>query len=172
MTTQLREVPAATPFVVAPGEGERIWLGAATMTLKATAASTAGELMLIETDAPVGHGPPLHVHHDEHEAFYVIEGRLEIVVGGVRHEAGAGAFAFLPRGIAHTFRVIGDTPARMLTIAVPGGLEGFFREAGRPAEHDGPPPPAQLDVARLRAASAHYNNEIVGPPLAAADGAR
>jgi quercetin dioxygenase-like cupin family protein len=169
MTTQLREVPAATPFVVAPAEGERIWLGEATMTLKATASSTGGELMLIETLAPVGHGPPLHVHHDEHEAFYVLEGRLEVLVGGARHEAGAGAFAFLPRGIAHTFRVIGDTPARMLTIAVPGGLEGFFREAGRPAEHDGPPPAAGLDVARMRAAGARYHNEIVGPPLAALD---
>jgi quercetin dioxygenase-like cupin family protein len=167
MTTQLREVPAATPFVVAPAEGERIWLGEATMTLKATSANTAGELMLIETAAPVGHGPPLHVHHDEHEAFYVLEGRLEIVVGGVRHEARAGAFAFLPRGIAHTFRVIGDAPARLLTIAVPGGLEAFFREAGRPAEHDGPPPPARLDIARMRAAGARYHNEIVGPPLGA-----
>ena len=52
---------------------------------------------------------------------------------------GPGAFAFLPRGIAHTFRVVGDRPARFLTIAAPGGLEGFFRDAGRPAAGPGLP---------------------------------
>jgi mannose-6-phosphate isomerase-like protein (cupin superfamily) len=144
--TQLREAPAARPFALAREEGERIWFGGSAMTIKASAATTGGLLTLIETRSPIGHGPPLHVHHDEDEAFYVIEGALEIVCGQARYEAGEGAFAFLPRGIAHTFRVVSDVLVRMLTIAVPGGLENFFRDAGAPAEHDGFPPAGPIDT--------------------------
>jgi hypothetical protein len=53
----------------------------------------------------------------------------------------------------------------MLTFAVPGGLEAFFHEAGRPAQGPGLPPPAPVDVARLALVSARHNAEIVGPPI-------
>jgi len=89
-------------------------------------------------------GPPLHMH-DFDEAFYVLEGELEIACGSERYRAGVGAFAFLPSGIAHTFRAIEDS--RVLTIAVPGGFEGFFRGVGRPAEGPAMPPPSEVDIA-------------------------
>ena len=99
----------------------------------------------------------------------MLEGALEIVCGGERYHAAAGDFAFLPRGIAHTFRVVSERPARILTIALPGGVEGFFREVGRPAERPGLPPAGPVDVAVLTEVAARYNNEIIGPPLAAAE---
>ena len=162
--TQLHEVQAARPLVSRHGEGERIWFTNAAMTVRAAAAATGGELTLLETTAPVGHGPPLHVHHDEHEAFYVLEGELEIACGSERYRAGVGAFAFLPSGIAHTFRAIEDS--RVLTIAVPGGFEGFFRGVGRPAEGPAMPPPSEVDIAALRQVAGRFNTEFVGPPLA------
>jgi quercetin dioxygenase-like cupin family protein len=162
--TDLHHIPTVRSSVIASGEGERIWFTNAEMTIKATAETTGGHLCLIETNAPAGHGPPLHVHHDEHEAFYVLAGTLEVQCGDERYRAGAGAFVFLPRGIPHTFRVVGG-PARMLTLATPGGLEAFFREAGRPAEGPGLPPPEPVDVERLRQVAAHHNSQIIGPPL-------
>jgi mannose-6-phosphate isomerase-like protein (cupin superfamily) len=162
--TQLQTAPAARPFALANGEGERIWFLNSEMTIKATAASTGGELFLMETHIPEEFSPPLHVHHDEHEAFYVLEGELDIACGSERYRAGAGAFAFLPSGIAHTFRAV--TEARILTIAVPGGVEGFFRGVGRPAEGPGLPPPGPVDVAAIKQVAAQFNNELVGPPLA------
>jgi len=138
------------PIVLAAGDGEHIWFTNAAMTITATAQTTGGHLCLIETRAPVGHGPPLHIHHDEHEAFYILEGAMEIVCGDERYSASAGGFAFLPLGVPDTFRVTGGSPARFLTLAVPGGLEGFFRDAGRPAEGPGLPPQTPPDVALLR----------------------
>jgi quercetin dioxygenase-like cupin family protein len=161
--SQVQEAPAAHPFVLANGQGERLWFINSEITIKATAASTGGELFLMETHVPAGFSPPLHVHHDEHEAFYVLEGELDIVCGAERYRAGAGAFAFLPSGIAHTFRVIEE--ARILTIAVPGGIEGFFRGAGRPTEGPGMPPPSAPDIAAVTQIAARYNTEFVGPPL-------
>jgi hypothetical protein len=81
------------------------------------------------------------------------------------HHAGPGAFAFLPCGIAHGFRVVGEAPLRMLTFGVPGGQEDFFRDAGRPAEDLGLPPEADLDIAMLKEVAARHNHEIVGPPI-------
>ena len=105
--SQMQEAPAARQFALANGDGERLWFLNSEMTIKATAASTGGDLFLMETRLPAGFSPPLHVHHDEHEAFYVLEGELEIACGSERYSAAAGAFAFLPSGIAHTFRVVG-----------------------------------------------------------------
>ena len=162
--SQMQEAPAAEPFALANGDGERIWFLNTEMTIKATAASTGGELFLMEACVPAGFSPPLHVHHDEHEAFYVLKGELEIACGSERYRAGVGAFAFLPSGIAHTFRAIEDS--RVLTIAVPGGFEGFFRGVGRPAEGPAMPPPSEVDIAALRQVAGRFNTEFVGPPLA------
>jgi len=48
---------------------------------------------------------------------------------------------------------------------VPGGIEGFFCGAGRPAEGPGMPPPSAIDIAAMRQIAARYNTEFVGPPL-------
>lgn len=162
--SQVHEAPAARPFVVDSDDGDRIWFGDTAMSFKATAASTGGELFLMEARMPAGFSPPLHVHHDEHEAFYILEGEVEIVCGPERYVTTAGSFAFLPRGIAHTFRVLSDG-ARGLTIAVPGGIEHFFRAAGRPAEGPGLPPPSGFDVALVQSVASRFNLEFVGPPL-------
>jgi quercetin dioxygenase-like cupin family protein len=162
--TTLHNTPTVRPSIVASGEGERIWFTNAEITIKASAETTDGHLCLIETNAPVGHGPPLHIHRDEHEAFYLIAGTLELQCGEQRYRAEAGAFVFLPAGIPHTFRV-SEGPARMLTIAVPGGLEAFFREAGRRAEGPGMPPSAPVDVELLKSVGERHGSQIVGPPL-------
>jgi hypothetical protein len=77
-----------------------------------------------------------------------------------------GSFTFLPRGVPHTFVVEGDTPARLLSVCVPGGFEQFFVAAGRPAESDGLPPQGPPDVERLRQVGEEYGVSFVGPPLA------
>ena len=162
--SQVHKLPAARPFALDADDGDRIWFGGGTMNFKATALATDGELFLMEADMPAGFSPPLHVHHDEHEAFYILDGELEIVCGSERYVARAGSFAFLPRGIAHTFRVLSDG-ARALTIAVPGGIEHFFREAGSQAEGAGSPPASEFDVALVQSVASRFNIEFVGPPL-------
>ena len=88
--SQVQEAPAAQPFALANGEGERLWFINSEITIKATAASTGGDLFLMETRVPADFSPPLHVHHDEHEAFYVLEGELEIACGSERYRRRRG----------------------------------------------------------------------------------
>jgi mannose-6-phosphate isomerase-like protein (cupin superfamily) len=150
---------------VAAGEGEATWFLSNRMTMKATSKTTGGAFGLVESLIAPGFSPPLHVHHREDESFYVLEGRVTMRCGDRVFEATAGAFVFLPRGVPHTFVVEGDTPARMLTLMTPGGGEGFFQAAGRPAERDGLPPSAPPDIDALKRASVEYESEIIGPPM-------
>ena len=68
---ELQNAPPTRPFALADGEGERIWFLNSEMTIKATGASTGGELFLMETHVPEGFSPPLHVHHDEDAEIYL-----------------------------------------------------------------------------------------------------
>jgi len=70
--------------------------------------------------------------------------------------------------VPHGFIVASETPVRMLNLMTPGGGEGFFVEAGRPALTDGMPPAGPLEIERLKQASVKYESEIVGPPLTSA----
>jgi quercetin dioxygenase-like cupin family protein len=99
--------------------------GLTSSDLKASKVSTGGMLTLIEsyTDG----GAPLHVHANEDEAFYVIEGTITVKVGDEQYEAGPRSFVFLPRGIPHAWDVVGER-ARVLMITVPAMLEEFLTE--------------------------------------------
>jgi mannose-6-phosphate isomerase-like protein (cupin superfamily) len=121
------------------------------MSIKADAAATGGVLGLAEGIIPPGHSASMHVHRDEDEAFYVLEGTVDFACGDERFRAEAGAFVFLPRGLPHTFLGVGPTAARVLILLLPGGLEELF---------------LATDAERVHAALRTHGVEIVGPPLA------
>jgi mannose-6-phosphate isomerase-like protein (cupin superfamily) len=93
------------PFVVGPREGRSIDLGEFGMTVKAAADETAGAVSVLEAEEPPGLGPPIHVHHDAAEAFYVLEGEYIMYLGDREVVCPAGSFIFIPRGVRHGFRV-------------------------------------------------------------------
>ena len=151
-----------TGYAVAPGEGERIWIVGDTMTLKSTGESTGGSLLLLENLTAPGGGPPPHIHSRDDEFFYVLDGTFEIRIGNELHALGPGGHAYVPRGTIHNFTNTADTPSRILVGFTPGGMEGFFRESGRPATDDGPAPPVDDDeIARTMAAAPKYGLEAV-----------
>ena len=144
------------------GDGERIWIVGDTMILKATGESTGGSLVLLENLTAPGGGPPPHVHTREDEFWYVLDGTFEIRIGEDVHALGPGGFAYAPRGTVHNFRNTAERPGRILVGFTPGGMEGFFRESGRPAVDDGEAPPVDRDeIARTMAAAPRYGVEAV-----------
>ena len=150
---------------VSPEDGDAYWFTNNRMTILARAAQTGGAFGLVEGIGPVGSSPPLHVHTREDEVMVLLEGSLLVRCGDETFRAEAGSATFLPRGVAHTFLVEGDQPARLLSLSLPGGFEEYFAVAGRPAEGDGLPPNEPPDVAMLARVGAEFGLEIVGPPL-------
>jgi len=125
------------PFRLRRVEGESVQFYDQTYLLKATAAVTGGAFGLNEVTTPQGSGPRLHVHAREDEAFYVLEGRLEVTVGEERFEADEGSFVFAPRDIPHRYEATSPI-ARQLVFVFPGGWETFFRDAARMLADGGP----------------------------------
>ena len=88
-----------------------------------------GEAYVVMVGAmPAGDpGPPLHIHPDTDEAFYIAEGEMTFQLGDREVIAGAGAFVFVPRGMVHTARNSGPGPIRGLILLSPGGAEHIFQ---------------------------------------------
>ena len=121
---------------------------------------TGGAFALILDEAPPGGGPPLHIHHNEDETFYILEGTLTVQLNEERLTLTPGTTAFLPRGVPHTFANLGTEPVKFLGVVTPAGLEDFFAAVAPLASE------AEPDMAAIMALAARYNVELVGPPLA------
>ena len=85
-------------------EGEARWWFAALAVIKATRADTGGQMTIVEMTEPPGSDTPLHVHHREDEAFWILEGGATFQVGDATIEASAGDYLFGPRDIRTSTR--------------------------------------------------------------------
>ena len=114
--------------VVRASEGLHFNVLGAMMTYKATVEDTGAAYSLAEEVTPPQGGLPLHVHHREDEAMYILEGEYEIQCGDDVFRATAGTFVFLPRDVPNRYQNVGDTPGRFLYITSPGGFEKLVEQ--------------------------------------------
>src|ERR1700737_1561286 len=126
---------------VRSGEGEARWWLGQLAEIKATAADTGGQFTIVEVTCAPGLEAPLHVHHREDEAFWILEGDVTLYVGDETIEASAGDYAFGPRDIPHRYTVA-EAGCRMLFICTPGGFEDLVTDMSEPAATRTLPPPA------------------------------
>ena len=138
MTDTGRAMPA--PRFVDPDEGQAWWVAGSLMQLKATGDDTYQGLTLIEQTCPPGLDSPAHVHPDEEQGLYVLDGTIEVTCGDTTRELGPGGFVVMPRGVPHAFVVTGAEGARFLSITTPSGFERLVHEIGEPALTLTPPP--------------------------------
>src|SRR3954468_4655768 len=99
---------ARRPIVRDPEQGDALWFNNDLLTFKATGAETNGAFVLVEELARRGKVTPLHLHPDEDESFYVLEGEVLLHVDGSERSLEAGGFASVPRGVPHAYLVTSD----------------------------------------------------------------
>jgi quercetin dioxygenase-like cupin family protein len=127
---------------------------ASRVRIHVSGARTDGGFALIEETAPAGDQPPLHVHRNEDETFYVLEGEVTLWVGEKTYVLRPGDCAFAPRGVPHTLRA-GEGGARKLVASTPASFESFVRAVSAA----GMPSPQELT--RI---AADHEIDILGPP--------
>jgi quercetin dioxygenase-like cupin family protein len=153
------------PYRLAAGEGIKdVWWMTGRITIKAGPEETGNAFSQFEVNDPRGSAPPLHVHYNDDEAFYVLDGDVTVFVGDERIDLGTGDYCFAPRGIQHTW-IVRSERARMLVTISPSGTEQLFVSLGIPVAGSEPPTqpamPPMPEVARLFGAQ---GVEILGPP--------
>lgn len=105
-------------------------------------------------------GPPLHVHRDQDDTFYVLEGVLTVQVGDELFDLGPGDFASVPPGVPHTFDNVrkDQPPVKVVNLMTPGGLDAQFRDMSLLGE-------ASRDPEKAQAVREKHGAKMVGPTL-------
>ena len=138
------------PQIVLPGTARTIDFPGSFTTVLLEGHATQGDVAVVEfLVAPRSFGAPPHVHHDEDEYFYVLEGEIRFLDEGKTVVAPVGTFAAMTRGHLHAFWNASDRPARLLMAVAPGEFATFFDEV----------------VAELRA-SKSLNSAAIGQTMA------
>jgi mannose-6-phosphate isomerase-like protein (cupin superfamily) len=119
-------VEQALRFKLDADGGERLRFSDAEFVVKASAETTGGAFGIIEEIAPLD--TPMHVHRNEDELWYVLEGEHVVQVGDDEFPVGPGEMVFAPRGVPHAQRRVLPRSGRFLVFFYPAGFEGFFRE--------------------------------------------
>jgi quercetin dioxygenase-like cupin family protein len=143
-------------YVLGPGEGRSIDLGTFEVSLKADRERTGAVLSLFEATEPPNFGPPMHVHRDAGEGFYVLEGEYVMFIGADEYRGPAGSFIWVPPGVVHGFRV-GGVPSRKLNVYAPAAMVGYFDEVSA-AVREG-----AVSDERLSEIAAAYSMDVLGP---------
>ena len=131
---------------------------------KASGDETQGQFGVFTSDAPRGQLIPAHKHHDTHETFYIVEGKVRVYIedrdGTKRSQLlEPGDFGFVPSGLAHAYQV--QESARILGTAT-GGFERFFQQMGTPVDRPSPDqPPFIPDFPRMQAAAQQHNMQLM-----------
>jgi quercetin dioxygenase-like cupin family protein len=154
------EAPASAAFVAAGQDryAKSRPIPTGSSAFKVSTQDTQGALFVMEHNNQRKGGPPRHLHHNEDEWFYVIDGEYLVEVGSQRHRLKSGDSILGPREVPHAWAFVGNTPGRLLISYAPAGkMEAFF--AGR--EKRGGDTAYSTDAAMYRA----WGMELLGPPL-------
>jgi quercetin dioxygenase-like cupin family protein len=150
------DMPAALRVAAgADGFGEQRGLGISTIAFKVTTPNPNGLFILENTFLAKG-GPARHLHYDQDEWFYILEGAFQFEVGAERFHLQAGESLLAPRQVPHVWAFVGDERGRILVAFMPAGkMEAFFRVV---TKANAMPP---QDPGLWRA----HGMELLGPPL-------
>ena len=116
------------PVVVAPREGTHLDVLGDVITVLVSGRETNGAFTVLTEKSQPGGGTPLHTHHNEDEALYVLEGEYDIRCGDDTVSAKPGSFVFAPREVPHKLTNVSSAPGTILGVVSPAGFEGFFEE--------------------------------------------
>jgi quercetin dioxygenase-like cupin family protein len=104
-------------------------------------------------------GPPLHIHINQDEAFYVLEGEFAFKTGEEPIKViNSGGFVFITRNTPHSYKNVGENVGKILTIMTPGGFVEFWEEVAQL-------PSGKVNIDKVNEIGKKYGNINVGRPL-------
>jgi mannose-6-phosphate isomerase-like protein (cupin superfamily) len=135
-----------------------VWMpGGVRTEVQLDSRDTAGAFCLLVDEPPAGWALPTHLHRDHAETIHVVSGEFEVDLDGATTRLGAGQTVHVPVGVRHASRNVGDAPGRRVLLFSPGGMEGFFLQAGAGT------PTAEIEPDRLRAVASRHGWEFEAP---------
>jgi len=155
------DVPAfshAVPSIKHQLKSDRYFFDVAIGSICLSGADTGGAYCLLEVKLACGICVPRHTHTREDEAYFVLAGELEVIVGDEKFVLRAGDTLMAPRGIPHQLRNSGDVENHYLLVFSPAGFEEFVRMTAVPAPNDAiaPTEPPAVAIRNVHELAAEY----------------
>ncbi len=148
-------------YALGLGEGLKLQSGPGRdLVFKATGDDTDGAFDFFTVEVAPMSGPPLHVHHTQEEAIFVLKGRYKVRVGDETFRCDEGGFAYMPKGLPHAFFNLTDEVGEIVVLYTPGGGQKFYEDFG-PLARSG------ADRATIAGVFAKHGMTLLGPPLTA-----
>ena len=116
------------------------------MKVLLTTEATGGAISVLMAWLKPGEGPGDHVHFNQEEIFFIVEGTYELTVDGQTTTAGPGTIVFIPRNVVHRFKNVGDTTGCMLDWTLPGGQDHYFKAISELAAAGGLTPEKVMEI--------------------------
>ena len=120
----------ALPLVAHADGAPAYWSNGVLWSVLADASNTDGSYTLFEELCPGGLSVPAHVHLYSDEVFYMLDGVIEFMAGGIRAVASKGTLVFVPKGTVHALKVRSER-ARLLNLYTQPGFERIIKLSGR-----------------------------------------
>jgi quercetin dioxygenase-like cupin family protein len=156
---------SAITLQTTPQLGEPLWFLHNLSRILDNGEQSEGRFSLVEMTGASGDMPPLHVHYEEDETFYVLDGQLELHIAGRQPvTVTPGRACTAPRGIPHAYKVTSGGPARWLVAMTGTSFARLVRDASVPAKAATLPVDPQFDPAEIEAISKSHGIELLGPP--------
>jgi quercetin dioxygenase-like cupin family protein len=134
--------------------GEKRSLGISSIAFKVSTQDSS--LFILENTFHAKGGPARHLHYDQDEWFYALEGEFLFEIGSEKLRLNPGDSVLAPRQVPHVWAYIGAAQGRILVAFMPAGkMEAFFREVTKANAM----PPMDAEVWRA------HGMELLGPPL-------
>jgi mannose-6-phosphate isomerase-like protein (cupin superfamily) len=152
-TGKAKALPAGDGLKLQSGPGRDL-------VFKVTGDDTDGAFDFFTVEVAPMSGPPLHVHHTQEEAIFILKGRYKVRVGDELFRCDEGGFAYMPKGLPHAFFNLTGEVGQIIVVYTPGGGQKFYEEFG-PIARSG------ADRATIAAVFARHDMELLGPPLSA-----
>ena len=128
---------------------------------------TNGAYALVEMLIPPNGGPPPHSHVETQEAFYIIDGQIEVITKEKKYSATKGSYVNIPiNGPVHKFTNKTDKTAHLLCFLTPAGMEKMFEEVGKPVAPNAFLPPPQMtpeEQKRVQSIAEKYGQKLYPP---------
>ncbi len=165
-TQETQKIEGMERFLhLATGEGNRLVHYSESPLVLLDRKLTDGRFDMFIWETPKGIGPPLHIHHNEDEIFYILEGEMIAQVGNERVTLKPGSFCLMPKGVEHAYKVISDEPCRYIAIMSPSGFAEFCYDIHELSK-DG----REFKIEEALPIAQKHKLEVTGPLIEEAEG--
>src|SRR6478735_7944378 len=166
----MEEVPMNAPIVDGPQSEDTLAWWFLDLLVVEHRCAPGMQTVVLEMTLPVGSAAPLHVHDSLDDTWYILEGEMVVRCGDETQVVGAGHWVSMPRGVPHTYRVIGDHAARILLVHDNASFRDLIRDHGTPAlSRELPDQPVFPTMDELARVASGHDLPPIGPPLSAED---